>query len=65
MALTREQAEFMVKNCDQNIAYALQMSMKFHGENDSQYDDLLTKLIQNMEEFKELKKAVAKGLADG
>lgn len=53
--LTKEQAEFLVHNCDTNVGYALGMLQTVSR-------GTAEKLVEQMEMFKGVKQAIEKGM---
>jgi hypothetical protein len=55
--LSKELAEFLMENCEANIAYGLAGLQSLHSR------DLQEKMVKNIEAFKALKAALEKGMA--
>ena len=58
LPLTQEQTEFIIKNCDANISFALSQLQSLDNI------ELCHKLVDQMEKFKELKNLVEKEMKD-
>jgi hypothetical protein len=54
--LTREQAQFVLDNCDANLEFGLKAIQGDFSQ------ETVVKLVENMEKFKELRTAVRKAI---
>lgn len=57
VGLSLEQAEFIIKNCDANVQFALSRLMDVE-------EDTARKMVEQMEQFKALKSLVEKAIKE-